>query len=572
MLRMMNVLKWCGRILLGVAVAAILCAVLLHLPGTWNPEATAWSRLPPDARWAVQIHDLRRLVDAAKRDAGAESLLKALRADRERLFRGALSLVLKTGPLLSVIAPNAGVIGASDFRPQKFFLIFQPTVWMRCLAFVSGWNDGEIHRRRDADGDGGTICFSLRDGWMIAAAQDETVRRVIDGWDGNNKPLGPCPTENGPHVFFAVRRGEPRQSQSRSPERAAPEPPPRFAFADPFAMLGKAGSGPAKAAPTEDGCAARVFAKPSGDGWRVWGEASADGSATAWDADEDLIRLADSLLGESQPVPGLPESIAAMASARLAPGARDALLSRLPPASSDRAPEAQRIALQFLREAWLENTGDLWVCLAGEPAARGGSAAAPLPYPKLPLFCLGWSLPAGSDPIRCADVFAGGLEQSLESLRAAAGSRVAQSLLKSIAVSRSGSGGVLTIPPVMVNAARPAWRFDAGGGWLATDAEGFPRGAAGVMTPASLPLPEEGHARAAAAWDFRNNGFLAALSGVIEDRLRNYSGGNPSGREKAYALFRSLAERFPRGSLSCDADMKNRRLTFRATVLKGTAK
>ncbi len=225
---MMKFLKTCACLLIAIAIAAIACAVLVHLPGTWNPEERAWGRLPADTRWAVEIHDARALLEAAMRDPGAEAFFAeaeacvrgaAPRAEGgggERFFGDFLLFASRMGPLFPVALPNAAVIGAGDFRPRKFFIIFQPTVWMRCLAFLSGWDEGEVYSRREGE-DGGTICFSLRGGWAIAAAREDVVQRVLDEWDGDSAPLGPCPPENGPHLFFAARRGGEGGGQWRVP-------------------------------------------------------------------------------------------------------------------------------------------------------------------------------------------------------------------------------------------------------------------------------------------------------------------------------------------------------------------
>lgn len=558
---MTKILKTIGWLLLGVVIAAALCVVLVHLPGTWNPEERAWSRLPAGTRWAVQIHDAKGLLDAALRDPGTTSLLAdAVETVREEFPRAKLGIgdgtrsaadfldmLGKMRPILSVILPNALLAAGSGFSPAESFLVFQPPVWMRWLGIFQGW-DAEVQEQRD-DGTSRPVYFALHGDWMITAGSRETVLRIVREWDAEKAPLGADAGVETAHLFLAVANpaaAEPPRSGTEAEPEAAPT---HFAFADPFAKQAARAGGGADDAAAGRG-AARLLVMPAETGWNVWGEGAQRGGFGTG-------RLDATLLGEETPVDAPPAPFAVTASLRVSSSAKGDFLTSLPGTSA--FPD-------FLRESWLANTGDVWSLLAGEPVLSVAGAGEDAPYPLLPLFGLGWSLSDGLDAARADEIFTNGLEQLLESLRSPDDSDLLRSFLSTLSISRTGSGGVLNIPPVLVNGARPAWDFGSGDwGWFATDPDAFP-----LTAPEStLPSPEEGHARIGAGWDFRGNGFFAAATAVIEDRLRNHFADRGTFGERAYRVVRRILEQYPVGNLSGDADTKNRRLEFKAAVSKG---
>lgn len=563
---------------LAIAVLALLVAggVLVWLLGRWDSTQKAWDRLPADTTWAMQVHDLRSVLRAAVRDPGVRSLLLSLedviereilaaggRGEAESAVRRFLADYDSVSVLHTMTVPNSLLIGGFDATPEKSFLIFRSPTWLRWLCALPGSGFDGI--REETDGEGRLVYFSARDGWMIAALDRDMAQKVLDGWDARAMPLGVGCEGDGAHALFALReRGEEKADDSRR----TPLEPSHFTFADPFAAPV---AGASVAADKRDGLSLRLALRPVDAGWAGEGEVAATGD---FDKGRSLAAFVDDIFGGETPTVTTPRPYDAVVSLRFSPEARQKALDALSAVLGKRGTERMHVNLarRWLFEGWLKNSGRVWTALAAAPVMSG----AELPYPPLPVFSLGWTIAPGREPTTAAEAFSRDIGYWLDSLRAPGGPLPLQNLRESVSYSLDASpdspGGEVRLPPVMVNAARPAWRFHVRQtpptGLLASDPAGIPDSVSpGHIPAAALAEPRAGHASLVGGWDL-GDGFTDGLFAVIEDRFHWHLSTMPNA-DIFLRTAKKAANTFPRGSIHVDCDTNESRAVFRFTAPTG---
>lgn len=561
----------CGCVLLLFLLLLAGGGILFHLLGRWKPDETAWDKLPAGTVWACQAHDLRTLLQAAARDPGASNLLLRGRAAlNDRLTdshwegeRGndILDAYRRFGWLHTLAAPNSLVVGGLGPGPEKSFLIFQSPTWLRWLGSLSDWDKDTVFTHDD-DEQGITLFSTPHEGWLIVATSPDCIRTVLDGWDAKATPLGAGPEGTGAHFFAAVHDSF---AKGDGIANAAPQPT-HFTFADPFAPPG--GKNDTRSIDRDSGLATRVLIRPATEGWDIRGEVDGMGvfDPATMASLESSPSLTDALAGT--------RSHDLTISARLSAESRRKLVALFQPGNASVSPQ-ESAARNWLHDSWLVNSGDAWKFLATAPAG-----SSDLPYPPLPWFSLGWTLAAGGDPRMASEQFAGGATRLVDSIAAPGAPDLVQAMLATVSYSLNGSpespGGVVNFPPVPVNAARPAWRFDIGRtppqAWIASDPHALPV-EADVSSPV-LPPPEADHVVLVGEWIFSEE-FIDSVVAVAEDRLTNFAALRPlddaavERLESALRVFAHGARAFPRGAVNANLDTARRRLLFKAAIPRG---
>lgn len=564
--------RGCGCLFL-IALFLLCCGGgLFYFLSRWESGDTAWERLPAGTVWACQAHDLKTLLHAAARDPGASRLLlkgrAALNARLTHSKRDAASnsdvmeAYRRFGWLHTLVAPNSLVIGALAPEREKTFLVFQSPAWLRILGTFAGWDSDTVVEQNDDD-TGLTFYFTPHEGWIIFAMDPGIIRTVLDGWDAGAMPLGNMPGGEGAHLFFAKRTAH----SDSNPLPSTPgdlQSPTHFTFADPFAQT----AGKGKNDTRDDGLATRLLVHPADAKWNIYGEVNGAG---VFDSEGWTALGGGSPIGEAFMTKADRSPYDVMISARLSGESMDELLTFF---RSERGslPQPTTTVRRWLSESWLQNSGDSWTFLARPPAAQ-----PELPYPSLPWLALGWSISDGIDPEAASSQFAQGMTQLVESFTASGDSPLRHAASGAFSISQTDAhGGVVAMPPVAVNGARPSWRFLTADmppyGWVASDPGAIPEKAAAV-TPLP-PQPESGHVEMAGEWGFSKE-FVESVAAVAEDRMRNLAALRPVGDrsherlESALRVFIECASAFPRGSARVNLDTVNRRIRLAAEIPHG---
>lgn len=569
-------LKWtCGCLACGVVVVGLGAALLWHLLGRWNPGDSAWERLPPSTLLAVEVHDVKTLLGHVVNDQGMRAMLEygarhasgpggeGTLADTRDFLDEISTLHRRLAPVFTLIAPNTILFGFGGPDGDDVFVMFKPPALM-------GWHYGFSEKGGvGAYGDNEEpFHFAMKDGWLVASDSPDMVQEVVDNWDRGGAPLGAA--VGGKEAFLACAVAARREKETAPGGEASEDRVQEgLMFGDPFAA----------AQPTAKEFAvrnlgARFAVFPSDAGWLVLADA-----AENLEHAPSLLRSAEKPAAPdvfSMPPEGFDFGLAA----RAAPDLRALALRRLAedlevdPAT---AHPNRALAWRWLNDGWLANAqSDL--CVLGKPPAATGETA----FPPLPVTSLGWVLRDGVSPRAAGEAFTDALTLWLDSLRSPGGPEPLQNLRGGIAyaVNRDGAApaGVVELPAVAVNGARPAWRFpDAAKppmGWLATDPEGVPGdGKRETPDPTLLARPEPGQVLAAAAWDMRGE-FLDAWLTLLLDRL----GAMPDPKDAEYdkedvmtaiRAGKQVLAAFPRGRFILQCDVEKRTATFRMNVPPG---
>lgn len=546
--------RWtCGCIVIAAALPLLAAVACWWAISGWTPAGSAWEHLPPDAIFAFEANDVGGLLKTAGGDPGAVSLAAAVLRRYQRfleehripvepdLAQTVYDWNESLAWLYTTFFPNYMLIASRSFAPDDTFLIVQPPRWFAWTAGAAV-KEGEV--QEIADDEGNRVFIAFHGEFVVAALNAAIVRHVLDNWPARTAPLGNTAGTDGPYCMIAYRSG-PGES-ARVGEGTGDAPFLSGGLAnnfvaprDPFA--------PPAAAPA--GSRFQALVRAGSAGWNIHFE------------------TADAAM----PLP--PESFAEHMDAAFDAETPDAIL----PDASDvelalKVPEeyveklAEMTGDDWLRHGWLERAGGTFTLLAARPAVEKETEAAALPYPPLPVVSLGWTLRS----LHAPTPFANFLEESLEKLRARSPlpEKASRALLHSEAAPDKLSGA-LTVPEVLVNGAKPVWKFFVETipptGWMATDPAGLPdESLLNRLAVRKLPEPAAGRAAAAANWDM-SRVFIDAAAEVAVDRLSQI----PDGREDFEQLVqfaRTLFTVYPRGTLRADINMEARAAQGRAFV------
>lgn len=558
----------CGCLTLLALAVALSGAVLYLLLADWDPDRRAWERLPPETAWAVEIHDAKSLLQASLGDQNAVAFLRRILAavdksdiggsGREALLVEIANGYDNLGRFHTVLAPNALWVGGFDLSLDSTFVIFSPPTWMRWMAALSGYGENQIIDFQNNAGK--TMYFTLRDAYCIAGQSHEAIRGVLDGWEIRGMPLGPAPDVSGPHIYAAYH-ATPKDDPdgNPTPETAGAS---HFTLVDPFAV-----SRPETVSAREPAALrnAAVLIYPEGKGrWNGWCAVNA--------GDGETRRIDETSVATLPTSASMPDGGSLAVSVRMSAETKTALLEHLraavPPIPTGRTNGTMEdAAVDWLYRSWLENTGDAWTLVAGKPAAPANKA----PFPPMPAVGLGWDISGAISPENAANMFTRPLVALLESATAPGGPLPAQVLKANVSHSLDeggdAPGGVVSLPPVLVNSARPCWRFllrsNPPTGWIASDPAAIPDPARIASLPsAGLPAPRASCAVAGGRWNM-DAAFLDAVIDLLRDRSGVFRDGD-SGR--LADLFRAFFIAFPNGAFSLEHDMRDGRLLFRTSI------
>lgn len=568
-------LKWvCGCLLLLVLLGGGTLAVAWHFMAKWTPGESAWERLPPSTRVALEVHDLRAFLGHALNDRGILSLLERVSEQAARRFparnaEGAnnpveelIVLNRRFDFLFTAIAPNIVLGGLGGKNGGEFFVVFKAPAWMRWY-----YNFSTAQTARTS---GGAVHFIMREGWLIAAESADMLKEILDNWERPAKRLGSAAGDAGPFLSIAVAEEGGGEAAPATGEAAGQ--PEHFMLGDPFA----AAPGTAEGTVESGRAALRLTVFPSADGWRILGE-----TGDRLDTSETPTGLIEKALASLPPPGPAPAGRDVAFSARASDAARTRLLGFLDargPADPDALHPYRALGWRWLRGGWLANAGGDALLLGAPPAETRGAD-----YPPLPVFSLGWTVAPGVPAERAGREFTNSLGVWLGSLASPGGPEWLQNIRASLRYSTEADGarpsGEIVPPAALVNGVRPAWRFypDAGPamGWLATDPAGLPddglQSEAAAWMKMAPPEPEWIDARG--CWDLGTD-FPAAIREAALDRIRTLPASGLFGFDKKDAAAfvdgaLGALDAFPRGSVRLRYDVGGGRGLFLIAVPPG---
>ncbi len=561
----------CGVILGLMVLGAILFLVLWYFLTRWGKGESAWEHLPPSAVAAVELYDVRGLLEHALRDPAIVSQLRPHMKWVERQLAASpdfqytpspdgeelLEYYRSLGFLHTTLLPNIGIIGMTD--DDEVFAIAKMPPWSR-------WSIGKAESGRSIPLDNGFQVIFI-ESWVALSTSEAVLQEISDNWSAGAKPLGPAFAADAPHVAAA---GFWPGKGAGAGAPAAPPPGTPMMLGNPFAAPPGAAGGGAVGAGDAAERAGRVLLKPGGKGWEVVG-----GAGQFAGRNEVLAFFSglerDGFRGSGLSVPK-PEGNDLAASASIAPELYERYVEWLRGRAGSRAGGQAGNGANALLDAWLGKAKGDFLVFAGEPAVNDPDLA------PLPVVTVGWPLAPGQDPRAAADGFGRAVENLL-AIKAPGGERPLVSAVREsvkiepLAVA-GGEGGVVDLPPVMLNAARPAWVFlgkgGEGSGWLSTD----PAGLAGVSkltgafggTTAGAPA-----LRVSAEWDL-SLGFRAAALETVRDRVEMLPDDVLASKDVVLdvcAMLERLFASYPRGAFEASGDPETEGVRFRLTIPEG---
>ncbi|MCC8191086.1 MAG: hypothetical protein LIP77_10710 [Planctomycetes bacterium] len=544
----------------------------------------AWNHIPPSATAALEVNGLRAMLSSGLADPGVRSLLERawlrraanefLQSFSEEVLQGQTLEVAQVrealdtyGFLADPFLPDSFLLGlAGPDGEQEMFAIIRTTRGLRWLLGLGG----DSGLRSFTTDDGKSVWYFSREGWLAVSQTQRVADEILAHWGIPVETVGPALTTTTPHVMAALRF---RKPEAQAADPAPPPPDLPFTMSDPFAPVADPAAGNV---PDEMGSAAgaaggllRLVLTEEGGVWTVLGVAADDG------------------VGKMDPPPGL---AAAEGLARPVAGSSATLLVR---GGADVAREAQErfhnclekrqrtadpiwpLVKAWLTEGWLDHTAGEFALVLREPAMPFQDGV-----PPMPVLSLGWTLATGTNPAEAGRAFSESLATAIEFATVPGAPPPLQAVLDRIAVTTEhgakGWGGRVSLPPVAVHSARPAWFFPATGtpamGWLASDPTGIPDGA----TPdwQAVPVPSPSEVGIAMAWNISDNcrkavgEWVADRWDLLEDQPRNET--EQRFLTAAEGLTTALTV-FPAGSLTATGARRDRRIHFRITIPPGKA-
>ncbi len=471
-------MKWaCGCLVGVVLLVGMGLVVTWLLLNRWDSGKSGWRHLPPGTTVALETHDVKALLDHGFADPGIQGLI-----DRKvvpflsgqvstvgETFNELLDAYQVTGFLYRVAAPNSGVVGECLGFPGERFFIVQMPPWLR--FFMNATYPGNMPQTYDTDES--FLHFGHRDGFLVVAASPELVAEILDQWDSGANPLGAPPEGDGPRLYMAKR---PETTSAGSD--AGVDQPGHFMFADPFAPAGPGGPA-ATAGNVNEPFATRLSLTPTKAGWILSGE-SAPGDSWLGPDDPGLSRSLRNVLGTDSPIWRGGREIGLVARLDATPDVMEYLRRTSARYARDASivPGEFRkdLAVKWLHDAWLASASNVWHLAVRRPELFDPSPT----FPPLPVITVGWRVRDTTTPDSAAQAYGMALAEWLDGLKAEhiLGGRLdLDSLIRyRLSQNDNGRGGRITIPPILLNGAAPAWYFDiaSGDAWFATDPSGVP--------------------------------------------------------------------------------------------------
>ncbi len=548
---------------------AFLSLAAWHALSRWDRGSSGWEHVPPSAIWAIEGHDIASLLKRLAAEPALTSLVASRvgelapvsrpAAENEESFRFAVQAYRRFSFLHPVLAPNLGLVGGTGRGGGEVFAFLKPPPWMRWFGGLPG--EGAQPQRFELEGI--DWYAASKDGWLILAVSKSLAEEIVGAWDAGAKPLGSAPGRSDAYLVAAYRTlsGPDSHWAGQAPAGASAG----LMFHDPFAEEGAAGS---DAAASDRGWTFSLTVLPDADGWSLEGEA----------------RIADANLSHPG---GAGEGALALPAYR-APGGWDArldvaigpellatlkkqLAAKAGAASPAADPPWQALGWLWLNDAWLARVAGSFSLLAAKPAAAPGDAVAPLP-----VFSLGWSWDGAVDPVLAGREFGEALSLWLDSLTGPGGPAPLEILRTRIhaEIRPDGGGeGMLELPAVLANHAKPAWRLHAapapGGGWLATDPAGLPAPDRLADLGAGRPAAPAGSGAAATAvWNF-SEVFSDALLEASRERLEILSPEMVPSKDNLERILDyggAILKSLPSGRAAVLYDEKGRAFRFKARL------
>ncbi len=521
-------LKWGCAGCLGLVLIPLLALVAAWFYlSRWDTRDSAWNHLPPSTVVAMEIRDIRGMLQHSLQDPalisligrysaklGAElSTLPNLDYVPSRDGREWIELYRYFGFLHTAIAPNLALVGMTD--TDDLFILAQLPAW-------TGWtlnaeDEGKIFLWEQDD-----YIFHL-DGWIGIAESSEVLKQVLDSWDANSLPLGPPQIDPGPSILLAGKMFDKTPDQAKPPAEQADTP----------LMLGN----PFAAAEPEPafGSIFRFSLRPQGKGWHGAGFASWE---MPLEQAESLIRnppLIDSTAWPDIPALDKPVQMAGHVNAE----ALVDLFERL----EHRLPELAEKLVYSMR-------GDVVL-----------TVDAPLfedPYIlPAPVCTLGWAAQSKNAAENIADELAktvAAIHTRGPNQTEMASAFLAEAIRVDFLNQADGHGMAVLLPPELANAANPTWFVqpdtEPPSLWLATDPSGLAwRG----QMQSALGKTEESTAaiRAACGWKMTEK-FRTGLYAMVQDRISLLPPDTlPWGEQAAMAneLVKAALTLYPQGEL-----------------------
>lgn len=542
----------CGGCLGAIVVMALFAFLLWRYFTWWTPGASAWENLPPSTVAALEIHDVKKLMRIGWADPGLRGLAEQAVSGPElahlaaaskngyvpgNLYAEAMEAFEAWGTMYKYIGPDIALFGLGGERGDSLFGLIAPTNLMRLLLRDY---DGKIGRRDLHDGD--VAYYTLCDGWLVLAGDEAMLREIVDNWAAKPAPFGAALGEKNAFLHFAKRppidAAEPPPAESRDEEAQS------LLFADPFAA--------ARETPGRDVLAAcRLALRPVDGGWSVRGWLAPD-SGVFLDAGAN-----GALRGASTRVAAPVRRGAAKPEVNLAVGTGSRTIpdwfDRLSPLRTDDSPGAAKSPWRRFLADWRQSLSNDLVVQLFKPAAprRDG-------VPPLPVAVAGWTLPTGMAAGDAAARFNSSVSALVNgAFPPGTPPAVANALRANAALRVDDRGGDVSLPPVAVNSAHPAWVFlDDGGvecGWFASDPAGLPDDNA-LFSPSGGFFAPGRRDGLVLDWDASAE-FVMACREVAEDRLSSLPADSypwAAGALAKFELLRKLLIHYPRGSASLE--------------------
>lgn len=578
--------KWAlGCLVCVVLVAGISALTLWYFLSRWDAGQSAWEHLPPEVSWAAEVYDVKGILGGAVRDEGIQALLRNINEELRPLLReldagtdpdGIRSLVdayATLSPFYTTVLPNAGIIGAIGSNSGEAFAILQPPRWFSW--FVSGEN-GVVQTIDAQDGD--VVYLTTMDGWALIALDRDTIDLLIEAWPKKAAPLGAGMASQQPYILIAdadqrivqkrVLSRKKQGTQAEAPLPTTPSGPGHFMLRDPLAEA------PLAVEAEEEDSYLRMALTSEADGWLFRLEMV--GSAHFASA-SSLIESIDAELGADRPAVALPDASDMELTARLPQDLFENFLENLQDdvePVGDNAPPYRRLGWRWFNDAWMRRAGGDFAILASRPAARTEES-----YPPMPVFSLGWTLADPSQATDAAKSFSVALTEWIDAMKASGMPTWLQSAGDSsvgYTVAPAGDAGVVELPPVLVNAAQPAWRFNKTMGWLGTDPAGLPDLTVQERIHLdAVKAPAPGEFNAAGSWDLSRD-FVDALHAFIADRLESlpdkyFTAISREEMRKNMQRARSILVAFPKAASRIKFDLNKDSVYLKTYIPHGKA-
>lgn len=579
----------CGGCLLVVMLFVVACIVIWYSLKRWDVGESAWERMPPSTYLAVEVHDLKSVFSQGLKDPGLRSLLNKTSRRLEDImaetsgqgqqdFARSLNEMVETmasaESFFTMLAPNIATVGActvADDDDDAIFVFFRPPMWMRISIDVSA--DGSIETIEESGSD--VLYIFTMEGWVVIATTRELAEEILAHWDARALPLGPGPGSREAYLSLAVRAApEAGQPAVASPPADADNQPgatgPSVMFNNPFSSDGgePAEAGGEKTG-DDDPFAARFILYPVGNGWTVHGELRGADSVLSSALPELVKQRFPGEGGYLAPSPDT-EVEGVLKAAPEVVAAEKRRLEELSRTGVETGDDRREAFWAWLYAGWLANAdGD--IALSGKKPVAGYADGVP----PLPVFTAAWRVTPPLDAEGAARQFGDSFAAMLEAMARNDDSPLASAVRDSIVYAprddAEGPGGMVTIPPVIANSARPTWRFPVAAspamGLLSSDPSGI---TAKLPDWNALPVPAAKQVRARLSWNMSSD-FREGLYACVKDRLETMPAFTEEDDDtlENLELLRNYFTAFPRGGVEVLADREAKQCVFQTTIPTG---